>query len=143
MPLRSIEHCTDGNRLHCYSPFHRFFGRFVQRGGPGRTKRFIEAMVLFFHAVRQQALDRTHDDIPDLESYVALRRDTSGCKPCFALIEFAGGFDLPDAVAQHPSIQALEEATNDLVTWSNVSTSDSLPRIGDNSKELTYLTVNV
>lgn len=78
-------------------------------------------MVLFFRAVRQQALDRTYDDIPDLESYIALRRDTSGCKPCFALIEFAGGYDLPDVVVEHPSIQILQDATNDLVTWSNVS----------------------
>lgn len=83
-------------------------------------------MVLFFRAVRQQALDRTYDDIPDLESYITLRRDTSGCKPCFALIEFAGGYDLPDAVVEHPSIQILQDATNDLVTWSNVSITDTI-----------------
>ena len=77
-------------------------------------------MVLFFRAVTQQALDREHDDIPDLESYIALRRDTSGCKPCFALIEYAAGIDLPDMVMNHPYIGILEDATNDLVTWTNV-----------------------
>lgn len=103
-------------------------------------------MDLFFKAVYQQALDRKNGVVPDLESYIAMRRDTSGCKPCFALIEvrlstesssrarpssnmdlqYAGSFDLPDEVVQHPVIQALEEATNDLVTWSNVCLSPSL-----------------
>jgi hypothetical protein len=77
-------------------------------------------MDLFFKAVAQQSADRTSGSIPDLESYVYVRRDTSGCKPCFALIEYAAGIDLPDEVVNHPTVRALEEATNDLVTWSNV-----------------------
>lgn len=79
-------------------------------------------MDLFFKAVAQQAADRALGVIPDLESYIVVRRNTSGCKPCFALIEYGARIDLPDEVAQHPTICALEEATNDLVTWSNVST---------------------
>ena len=43
-----------------------------------------------------------------------------GCKPCWALIEYALGIDLPDVVADHPVVRALNEHTNDLVTWSNV-----------------------
>jgi Terpene synthase family 2, C-terminal metal binding len=92
----------------------------VKDGGPGCTERFIHTMDLFFKAVAQQSADRAQGWIPDLESYVPLRRDTSGCKPCFALIEYAAGIDLPDYVVEHPTIRALEEATNDLVTWSNV-----------------------
>lgn len=77
-------------------------------------------MDLFFKAVAQQSAHRAQRILPSLESYVPLRRDTSGCKPCFALIEYAAGIDLPDEVINHPTIRALEEATNDLVTWSNV-----------------------
>lgn len=79
-------------------------------------------MDLFFTAVATQSRDRADGITPDLESYITVRRDTSGCKPCFQLIEFAGDFDLPDEVVNHELIQNLEEATNDLVTWSNVST---------------------
>ncbi|TFK33445.1 isoprenoid synthase domain-containing protein [Crucibulum laeve] len=96
-----------------------FFGRLVQTSGPGCRDRFIHSMDLFFKAVAQQASDRAHGVTPDLESYITIRRDTSGCKPCFQLIEFAGGIDLPQEVVDHPIIQSLEEATNDLVTWSN------------------------
>ncbi|KAF8135132.1 isoprenoid synthase domain-containing protein [Boletus edulis] len=96
-----------------------FFGRFIQTGGPGCTERFIHTMDLFFIAVAKQADDRAKGRVPDLESYITVRRDTSGCKPCFALIEYAARIDLPDEVMSHPVIMSMEEATNDLVTWSN------------------------
>lgn len=96
-----------------------FFSRYVSRAGLGCTHRFIHYMDLFFIAVLQQATDRQNDVVPELESYIPIRRDTSGCKPCFALIEFAADIDLPDEVIQNPTITALEDACNDLVTWSN------------------------
>lgn len=34
----------------------------------------------------------------------------------------ANNLDIPDEVMEHPIIQSLNEATNDLVTWSNVCT---------------------
>ncbi len=77
-------------------------------------------MDLFFRAVAQQARDRARGDVPSLEEYIALRADTSGCKPCFALIEYAAGIDLPDEVVAHPVIRALEDAANAHVSWSNV-----------------------
>ena len=78
-------------------------------------------MELFFKAVTIQARNRAANATPDLEDYITVRRDTSGCKPCWALIEYANGLDLPDEVMDHPIIQNLDEATNDLVSWSNVS----------------------
>ncbi|KAI8980145.1 terpenoid synthase [Trametes punicea] len=96
-----------------------FFARYLRTAGPKCTRRFIDTMYLFFRAVAQQAQDRARGDISSLEEYIALRWDTSGCKPCFALIEYAAGIDLPDEVISHPMIRALEEATNSFVTWSN------------------------
>jgi hypothetical protein len=115
---------------HPYYPLHSFietdrfsfFKRFTRTAGPGCRERFVHSMDLFFTAVATQSRDRTYGVTPDLDSYITVRRDTSGCKPCFQLIEFAGGFDLPDEVVNHELVQSLEEATNDLVTWSNVST---------------------
>ena len=45
-----------------------------------------------------------------------MRRDTSGCKPTFDLIEYAMDIDLPEFVVRHPVIQALNQGANDLVT---------------------------
>ncbi|KAJ8074430.1 Alpha-muurolene synthase [Marasmius tenuissimus] len=96
-----------------------FWGRAIQEAGPGAQARFKETFELFFEAVNKQATWRDKGKIPKLKKYVNVRRDTSGCKPCWALIEYALGIDLPDVVAYHPVIKALNEHTNDLVTWSN------------------------
>jgi hypothetical protein len=98
----------------------RYFTRFKETAGPGCTERFINTMDLFFVAVAKQADDRVKGHVPDLESFIAMRRDTSCCKPVFALIEYAACIDLPDEVVSHPVIMTMEEAANDLATWSNV-----------------------
>ena len=103
-----------------------YWTRFIAEGSPGSQNRFVNTMDLFFKAVTTQARDRSAGVIPDLEDYITVRRDTSGCKPCWALIEYANGLDLPDEVMEHPIIQSLDEATNDLVTWSNVSDQGGL-----------------
>ncbi|KAJ7682965.1 isoprenoid synthase domain-containing protein [Mycena rosella] len=96
-----------------------FYKRMILTASPGTCQRFIETFDFFFQSVTQQALDRDSGVIPDLESYIALRRDTSGCKPSFVLIEYSNNLAIPDEVMEHPLIASLGEAANDLVTWSN------------------------
>jgi len=96
-----------------------YWARCIKDAGPGVQARFKESLELFFEAVNVQANDRDNGVIPDMESYIDVRRDTSGCKPVFDLIEYALRIDLPDAVVNHPVIKALNQGTNDLVTWSN------------------------
>ncbi|OAX41622.1 terpenoid synthase [Rhizopogon vinicolor AM-OR11-026] len=95
-----------------------FYRRMLPTASPGTCRRFIETMDLFFQAVHMQAIDRAKGIVPDLESYISLRRDTSGCKPCWALIEYANNLDIPDEVMEHPIIQNLGEAANDLDIFS-------------------------
>ena len=83
-------------------------------------RRFIQTFDLFFEAVTQQAKDRKHGSVQELDSYIALRRNTSGCKPCFALVEYAYGLNIPEDVMEHPLLEDMGEAANDIVTWSNV-----------------------
>jgi hypothetical protein len=78
-------------------------------------------MQMFFEAVKQQALCRADGTVPEFDAYIEMRRETSGCKPVFDLIEYSLDLELPDAVVEHPVIVALNNGANDLVTWSNVS----------------------
>lgn len=55
-------------------------------------------------------------EVAALKPKLQIRRDTSGCKPSFDLIEYAMRLDLPDFVVEHPIIKALNQAANDLVT---------------------------
>lgn len=82
-------------------------------------------MHMFFEAVHQQALYRASGIVPDFDTYVEMRRETSGCKPVFDLIEYSLDMELPDVVMEHPVIAALNNGANDLVTWSNVSAVES------------------
>jgi len=75
-------------------------------------------MEAYFDAQCQEADSK---EVPDLDSYIRFRRDASGCKPCFTLIEYANGLDLPDEVFEEPIIRTLQETANDIVSWSNVS----------------------
>ncbi|KAF7967010.1 hypothetical protein HWV62_36229 [Athelia sp. TMB] len=96
-----------------------YWRRLVCTAAAGTQQRFIETLDLFFQAVNQQAKNRADGVILDMRSYIAMRRDTSGCKPCWALIEYANNLDIPEYVMDHPVIRSLGEAANDLVTWSN------------------------
>ena len=107
------------DHLRCYL-HNSYFRRMIATASPGAQQRFIETFDQFFQAVHQQASDRANDIIPDLETYIQQRRDTSGCRPCWALIEYANNLDIPEEVMDHPIIRSLGEAANDLVTWSNV-----------------------
>jgi hypothetical protein len=78
-------------------------------------------MNMFFEAVHQQAVHRATGVVPDLGTYIELRRETSACRPIFDLIEYSLDLELPDAVMENPVIVALNNCANDLVTWANVS----------------------
>lgn len=96
-----------------------FFSRVTETAGPGCTERFIHTFDLFFIAAAKEADNRIKGHIRDLASYTTLRRDLTGCKPFYALIEYAAQIDLPDEVVSHPVIMAMEDAVNDYVAWVN------------------------
>ena len=77
-------------------------------------------MEVYFNAQCQEADSK---EVPDLDSYICFRREASGCKPCFTLIEYANGFDLPDEVFEDPIVCKLQEIASDIVSWSNVRLS--------------------
>lgn len=103
-----------------------YWNRCIKTAGPGVQARFKEHLGMFFEAINKEASGRDQGIIPDLEWYIDIRRDTCGCKPVFDLIEYALDIDLPDHVIDHPVIKALNQGSNDLVTWSNVSSKVKL-----------------
>jgi hypothetical protein len=63
---------------HTFSSFLSFWGRGIPDCGPGPQARFKETLELFFEAVNIQTQARDQDFVPDLETYIDVRRDTSG-----------------------------------------------------------------
>ena len=60
---------------------YSFWARCIPDCGGGAQERFKESFELFFEAVNIQTRAREKGVIPDLESYIDIRRDTSG-KAC-------------------------------------------------------------
>ena len=56
---------------------------------------------------------------PDVQSYVLMRRMTSGVHMVVDLIELAEGIHLPEEVLAHKSLRQMIAITNDVVAWSN------------------------
>ena len=75
----------------------------------------------FFKAVKSEAKSREDGSLPRTDDYLVLRRDNSGCRPCFDLMEYALGIDLSSAVLENPIIQTLSDCANDYIALTNVS----------------------
>ena len=99
-------------------------------------KRFIDEFDEFVRAVVKQAQDRDHlvfrEHLPfsasviflptavqgDAKSYMAVRRDTVGAKPSFALLEM--DMELPQEVFDHPTLATLRDIATDMLYLANV-----------------------
>ncbi|KIY46968.1 terpenoid synthase [Fistulina hepatica ATCC 64428] len=117
-----------------------FWMRCLPDAGPGIQKRFLETLQMFFESVSVQAKVREEGNVPDMESYIDIRRDNSGCKPCWALIEYGLGIELPEEVTEDPIILALGESANDWVTWTNDLFSYNVEQArGDEQLNMVYI----
>lgn len=111
--------------LGCTTAQHILFSSFWQRVEKIRPlsasirDRFLQCLEHLFEA--HQALSHATDTVPDLEEYIELRRDTSGCSAAFVLMEWASGIRLPADVVEDPVIRGLVRNACDLVAWAEVS----------------------
>jgi len=101
------------------STVQRFWERAIPHASERSQQRFIDTFDLYLEAVVAQAADRSNSKIRSIQDYLAVRRDTIGAKPSFALLE--QGMDLPDEVFQHPAMQELHDTTIDMLCLGNVS----------------------
>ncbi|KAF9002081.1 isoprenoid synthase domain-containing protein [Cyathus striatus] len=80
-------------------------------------QHFLDDMNSYTNAVVQNTDDRIKLHIRNFDDYIPLRRDTTGIKPAFRLVEFP--LSLPEEVICHPLIVNLSDTANDLVALIN------------------------
>ncbi|EJT99588.1 terpenoid synthase [Dacryopinax primogenitus] len=93
--------------------------RICHTATPVVSKRFRDTFDTFFVAVTEEAVDRKKKVIRGVQDYIDRRRVNGAVRSCFALIEYANDFELPEEVFDHPTIRKLEDWANDLITWAN------------------------
>ncbi|KAJ7865773.1 isoprenoid synthase domain-containing protein [Mycena olivaceomarginata] len=96
-----------------------YFKRLALTTSKDTQDRFMHSLEAFFEGLEKQAKDRLVGKVPSFDTYIDLRGDTSGCRPCFVLIEYANNLRLPSRIMKDAIIQQLGDYANDLVAWSN------------------------
>ncbi|THU78121.1 terpenoid synthase [Dendrothele bispora CBS 962.96] len=91
---------------------------------PGACDRFAKSAIEFFNGQLQQGNNRKLNRMPTIEEFIPMRRATIGCGMVEAMIEYSLDIVLPDYVFEHPTIRAMSDATNDLMTWPNKEQAD-------------------
>ncbi|KAG8943960.1 hypothetical protein FRC00_010843, partial [Tulasnella sp. 408] len=81
----------------------------------GTRRRFLKATELYLAAVPQQVEKQRNGVIPGVDEYLALRRETSGLKMCFAIGEFGLLLNLPDAVFEDEMMKIMHDCAIDIV----------------------------
>jgi hypothetical protein len=97
-----------------------FWARCIVDMAPGIQTRLCENVNAYLKALEAESNSRDNQSLPDIAAYMPLRRDNSGCRPCFDLLEYSHGIELPQYVLEDPKITLLTNCTNDFVALSNV-----------------------
>ncbi|KAK2752859.1 hypothetical protein FQN54_008012 [Arachnomyces sp. PD_36] len=99
--------------------FQSVWQRIVKRSSLGAQQRFIKSMEGFFSGLVGQVDVRFASSIPDIETYLALRRESIGVYPCLALVEYFHALDIPDEVFQSTPVREIECLAADIVLLQN------------------------
>jgi hypothetical protein len=91
---------------------------------PFHWPEFLHSNVVFAANTIQEALDReASKDISAtrcIDSYMVMRRETVGTRPCIVLMRSTRRLYLPEHVLQHPIIAEMENSVLDAVFLANV-----------------------
>ncbi|CAE6422309.1 Presilphiperfolan-8-beta-ol synthase Short=PSPS [Rhizoctonia solani AG-1 IB] len=120
---------------------HSFFNRMRANATPATIQRFVDSSDLYTQAILQQTVNRSADEVPTVEEFIQLRRDTSAVKMVFAVLEYSLGLDLPDEVHDDPIVAELSLAGNDILTWANDVYSFPIEQARGDTQNLVFITM--
>lgn len=81
--------------------------------------RFFTDVSAYLDACIWEAQYKETDHIPDLASYIRIRRALGGVRPALDLMELGGRYELPVPVLQDRTFLAFIQAATDVLLWTN------------------------
>ncbi|MEV7358017.1 hypothetical protein [Kitasatospora sp. NPDC091276] len=97
---------------------------------PPQLVRWERTVCDYLSAQVWEATNREASAVPGLAEYVAMRRHAGATYTCLALIDIVGGYELPPAQADGPTLRRLADITANLVSWDNDLYSHAKERAG-------------
>ncbi|MFB4306862.1 terpene synthase family protein [Actinomadura sp. GTD37] len=88
---------------------HDIGARFRKLASPVQFQRFVAAHRAWLAGVAWQVANQARGHMPDLEDYLTMRLHSAGGEPTFAMLEIAGGSEVPAAEMELPAMRALTE----------------------------------
>ncbi len=117
----------EGARPDPTDPFGVALGDIVRRvslAAQGfQLARFVAAVTWYLAAQCWEAVNRAAGTPPALPEYLVMRRYGSAVPTCTALIDVAGGFEVPERDYHDPAVVALTTMAVNVACWANDVTS--------------------
>jgi len=98
----------------------RFRDNVLQKAGSEVRRRFIQHYCDYAVEIHTEAVLRDKSEVLDFSSYLSFRRETSGVRYTFDIVEYCLGLNLPQYVHDDPVFATASTAGMDLIFWTNV-----------------------
>lgn len=119
--------------------FESVWRRVAERSSKGTRRRFFQSMVDYMNGVVGQVDAVCSGEQLDEQQFLAMRRQSIGAGPCFALIEYFYYLDLPDEVFEDPAVQRLDRIAREMIVIQNDALSFPKELAGDVDQNLVAL----
>jgi hypothetical protein len=82
-------------------------------------RRFARHHADYFAACRWDAENRAHKRVPDVRAYIENRRNSVANPISFDMFDLSQHIEFPVGIRESPPFQAILQAANDIVAWTN------------------------
>lgn len=88
-------------------------------GGAQWMARFTANVTHHFEANEWEALNRIHDRVPSISTYISMRQHSGAVYTAFDLIELVEDLHIPDETRNHVAIRQILRMANNCICWVN------------------------
>lgn len=106
----------DSLRSHALADLRQ---RMFQREGAKTFHYFVHSVEDYLHGCVQEAINRSQKNVPEVDTYIHLRRSTGAMEPLFELIEFTNHLKIPKILREYHTLKKIKMMTNNIVCWCN------------------------
>ncbi len=93
--------------------------RLLHAATPSHVDAFIATVDAFFAGCRWEVTNRSMGHMPDVATYLPMRRHASGMATALELVMCVEPIRVPLAVRAHPQVQHLQDLAITIVCWAN------------------------
>ncbi len=104
---------------------------------------FVQSIEGFFNGCVQEAANKAHRNVPDVDTYIRMRSLTGGMEHFLDLIDFCNHLIIPEFLRENDSLKQLRLMANNIASWCNdIFSASKEIAIGDVNNLIIVLAYN-